>query len=141
MSFTARAKDIEIVTFYEEKVMPPFKREVSRFFHPHRVISEEYPGIKTNEIPITSFQIVPRSNTRIGVPNEEMIPLAANHREMCRVEKGGLGFRKIVQVCQTHRAQSNEEDPTRRKCCARIIVITKLRLSLTSSQSSGERVS
>jgi hypothetical protein len=57
MSFTARTKDIEIVTFYEEKVMPPFKSEVSRFFRPHRVMSEEYSGIKANEKPITSFRL------------------------------------------------------------------------------------
>lgn len=29
ISFTHRTKDIEIVSFYEEKAMPPFKREVS----------------------------------------------------------------------------------------------------------------
>jgi hypothetical protein len=29
MSFTNRTKDIEIVSFYEEKAMSPFKREVS----------------------------------------------------------------------------------------------------------------
>jgi hypothetical protein len=64
-------------------------------------------------MPIPSFQVVPRSNTRIGVPNEEMIPLAADHREMCRLEEGALAFRKIVQVCQAYGAQSNEQDPTR----------------------------
>lgn len=85
MSFTDRTKGIEIVSFYEERVMPPFKSEV-----------------------------VPRSNTRIGVPNEEMIPLAANHREMCRLDEDALAFRKIVQVCQTHGVQSNERDLTRR---------------------------
>ena len=31
MSFTHRTKDLEIVSFYEEKVMPPFKSLVSFF--------------------------------------------------------------------------------------------------------------
>lgn len=31
MSFTDRTKDVEIISFYEEKAMPPFKREVSCF--------------------------------------------------------------------------------------------------------------
>lgn len=34
MSFTQRSKDIDIISFYEENAMPPFKNEVG-FFHSH----------------------------------------------------------------------------------------------------------
>lgn len=37
MSFTERTKGIEIVSFYEERVMPPFKSEVSRLLCPYSI--------------------------------------------------------------------------------------------------------
>jgi hypothetical protein len=61
-------------------------------------------------------QLVMRNSCRIGVQNEELIPLSGNHKEICRFDnKHAHAYRKTVQVCQTHGVGINGADPTRRK--------------------------
>ncbi|OBT99536.1 hypothetical protein VE01_02798 [Pseudogymnoascus verrucosus] len=84
-SFTERTKDLDIISFYEENAMPPFKT-----------------------------QIVERSSARIGVPNEDLIPLSDNHRDMCRLDnEHTFAYRKIVEVCQRHGAASYKQGQSR----------------------------
>jgi len=101
MSFTGRSKDIEIVSFYEENAIPPFKSE-----------------------------LVPCSSARIGVQNEELTPVSDNHKDMCRLDnERTLAYKKIVQVCQAYGEWSNEADPTRslnlheQKCLRALFVV------------------
>jgi hypothetical protein len=47
ISFTSRTKDIEIVSFYEEEPMPPFKTVVSCFIYGHPTIFEVILGLQS----------------------------------------------------------------------------------------------
>ncbi|OBT63788.1 hypothetical protein VE03_06953 [Pseudogymnoascus sp. 23342-1-I1] len=86
ISFTERIQNLDIISFYEEYAISPL-----------------------------TTPVVQRSSARIGVPNEDLIPLSGDHKDMCRIDnEHTLAYRRIIQVCQKHgevRYQPDEARP------------------------------
>ena len=47
------------------------------------------------------LQIVPKSSAVIGIANENAVPVAGDHSQICRIrDEDELSYRMIVQECQ-----------------------------------------
>jgi hypothetical protein len=73
-SFRNRLEGLEVVTFYENEVTPPLSYMVC-----HRL--KVFVDLFTE---LTGEQVVERSSALMDVPQEDVIPLFANHVTMCK---------------------------------------------------------
>ena len=75
--FVERANNLKIITVYEGRPVLSASLPLVRPFEPHCTYVAQ------------CLQIVDRSSATLGLPNERVIPVDADHRHICKFSDGG----------------------------------------------------